>query len=316
MVALTATVVLGVVSAVAGGDGACAGVRIEMGADLGQEWEVAVRQLREELARLGRGDCERVTLSVRRERGAVLLVAAGADGRRAERVLEQAAALVPTALGLVLSIPPEPPGSPVHVPSAESSSPPVARDRVPEPSPATTGARAVSAWLGFGVGARVGQPTSVVMADIEGRADLLLNHWLLMASFRYAPVGIVRDLRLDIDAYHEIAIGLGVGRSLDVGPISFDFALTPTLVAAKMEGDAKAGEDRDTDDVRQSDIQLRIGASARGLLPVGRSWRLTFSSDAEIAPAEAAAPVRLDPRLPPLPSWTAGLRVGATGELL
>jgi hypothetical protein len=316
MVALTATVVLGVLSAEAGGNAGCADVRVEMGPSLRGEWEAAVRLLREELARLGQSDCEHVALSVRRERGVVLLVATGADGRRAERVLEQPAALVPTALGLVLSIPAESPGSPPRVPSAESSGPLVTRDRSSESSPPPTSARPVSAWLGFALGGRLGQPTSVVMGDVEGRADLLLNHWLLMASFRYAPAGIIRGLRLDTDTYHEIAVSLGVGRRLDVGRVSFDFALTPTLVAAKMEGDAKPGEDLDMDDVRQSDVQFRVGASVRCLLPITQSWRLTLTSDAEIAPAEAAAPVRFDPRLPPFPSWTAGLRVGATGELL
>ena len=60
----------------------------------------------------------------------------------------------------------------------------------------------------------------------------------------------------------------------------------------------------------------RAGQSVRWLLPVGNGWRLTLTSDAEIAPAETGAPARFDPRLPPFPSWTAGLRIGATGELL
>jgi hypothetical protein len=316
MFALAATVVLGVVSAESRGDGACAGVRVEMQPDLGEGWEAAVRQLHEELARLGPGDCELVTLSVRREGGVVRLVALGADGRRAERVLEHPSALVPTALGLVLSIPAEPPGALLGVPSGASSNSAVGSDRDAEASPLATTSHAVSAWLGAGVGGRVGQPTSLVMVDVEGRADLVLNHWLLLASFRYAPVGIVRGLRLDIDTYHEIAVSLGAGRSINVGRVLFDFALTPTLVAAKMESDTRPDEDKDADDVRQSDVQLRIGASVRCLLPIGKSWRLTFSSDAEIAPADVAAPTHLDPRLPPFPSWTAGLRVGAMGELL
>jgi hypothetical protein len=316
MVALTATVVLGAISADAKTDEACADVRVEMQLDLGDEWSAAVRQLHDELARLGRSDCERVTLSVRRERGVVRLVAIGADGRRAERALEQPSSLVPTALGLILSIPAESPGAPLRSPTAEPLSSPLASDRTNEASQSANGARAFSAWLGVGMGARVGQPTSVLMADVEGRADLVLNHWLLLASFRYAPVGVIRGLRLDIDTYHEIAVSLGVGRSLDVGRVSFDFAVTPTLVAAKMEGDAMPGTDLDTDDIRQSDVQLRIGGSVRCLLPMAKTWRLTLSSDVEIAPADVGAPFHVDPRLPPFPSWTAGLRVGATGELL
>jgi hypothetical protein len=313
MVFFAATVVLSAVSSEAGGAGACADVRVEMQRDLGQEWSDAVRELRDELSRLARGDCERVALAVRRERGSVRIVAFGADGRRAERALDRPSALVPTALGLILSIPPEPP-SDAHVFSAEPSRQTPVRDRTPTaPSPAIS--PHASAWLGVGVGVRLGQPASVVMADVEGRADLVLNRWLLLASFRYAPVGIIRGLRLDVDTYHEIAVGLGVGRRIDVGRVPFDFALAPTLVAAKMEGDTKPG-DNDADDVRQSDVQLRIDASVRCLLPIAKSWRLTLTTDAEVAPADLGAPVRLDPRLPPFPSWTAGLRLGATGELL
>lgn len=316
MFALAATLLLGVVSVETRSDEACGDVRIEVQPDLGEEWMAAVHQLHDELAHLGRGDCERVTLSLRREGGVVRLVAIGADGRRAERVLERPSALVPTALGLVLSIPAEAPSPPLDLPSVESSNSPLARDRRPEASAAPTGGPPLSAWLGASFGGRLGQPTSLVMMDVEGRADLVLNHWLLLASFRYAPVGIVRGLRLDIDTYHEIAVSLGVGRSLDVGRVSFDFGLTPTLVAAKMEGDTRLGMDADSDDVKQSNVQLRIGASVRCLLPIEKTWHLTFSSDAEIAPTDVGAPVRLDPRLPPFPSWTAGLRVGAMGELL
>jgi hypothetical protein len=316
MVVLTATVALGVVSAEAGGDGACSDVRVEMQPGLGDDWEAAVRQLHQELARLGRGACERVSLSVRRNGGGVRLIAFSADGRRTERTLEKPSALVPTALGLVLSIPTEPPGIPLRVPLAGPSTLPAPRDRTFQTSPAAAAPRAVSAWVGVGLGPRLGQPTSLIMADIEGRADLFLNHWLLLASFRYAPVGIIRGQRLDIDTYHEIAVSLGVGRSLDAGRVSLDFALIPTLVAAKMEGDANPTGDKDTDDIRQSDVQLRIGASVRCLLPLEKGWRLMLTSDAEIAPAETGAPARFDPRLPPFPSWTAGLRVGATGELL
>src|SRR4029077_6359060 len=149
---------------------------------------------------------------------------------------------------------------------------------------------------GLELGGRLSQPTSGVTADVEARADLVLNHWLLLASFCYPPVGIIRGLRLDVDTYHEIAVGLGVGRSLDVGHVSFDFALTPKLVAAKMEGDGKP-DDKDTDDVRQSDVQLRIGASVRCLVPIEKSWRLTLTMDAEIATTDASSPVRFDPRL-------------------
>jgi hypothetical protein len=318
LIALTAMVVLGVVTE-AGAAASCADVRVDMQYDLGDEWVAAVGELHHELARLAQNDCERVKLSIHRQHGVVRIAAVGADGRRAERTVGQPSALVPTALGLILSIPSELAGD-THIPPADPLRPSPLPDRAPDPAVvrqplSAISPRPFSAWLGIELGGRLGQPTSVVMADLEGRADLLVNHWLLLAWFRYAPVGIIQGMRVDADAYHEIAVGLGVGRSVDVGRVSFDFALTPTLVAAKMEGDGGPAE-KDTDDVRQSDVQLRIGASVRLMLPIEKSWRLTFTTDGEVAPTDVSGPVRLDPRLPPFPSWTAGLRVGAIGSLL
>jgi hypothetical protein len=301
----------------AAGGGSCADVRVDSAPGLGVDWEAAVRQLREELATLSEGRCQPAVLSIVRDHAVVRIVATNEDGRRTERTISNPAALRPTALGLVLTIPAlalddqaSAQGSADLGPAEKLARPAVDADHAPV---GTRGPNEV--WLGLGAGARIAAPTSASMADVEGRADLFLGDWLLFVAFRYAPIGIIVAMRSDPDAYHEITVALGVGRIVRVGRTTLDFDIAPTLVASRMEGD-RGREDDDDDDVKQSDVQFRIDASMRWMLPLSKKWRLTVTADWDLAPTDASGPLRLDARLPAFPSWTAGLRFGASGALL
>jgi hypothetical protein len=148
------------------------------------------------------------------------------------------------------------------------------------------------------------------MADLEARTDVVLNDaWLLVASLRYTPIGATSLFRMDNDQYHEWSGALGGGRRLQLGPTMFDFALAPSLVAMRMEGDFVG-------DVTERRVQFRIDGSVRWLVPFSPEWRVTLTTDADLAPLDAARPQRDDPRLPALPTWTLGMRIGVTGALL
>jgi hypothetical protein len=305
----------------------CTGVHVEASSALSGPWSAAVRDLEEQLSRLPAAECARVALSIGSTDTGATIVATAADGRRAERAVTQPASLAPTALGLVASIPGDSPvgtpdRGPLVTPLAASPSPPSspspARDSVVTAASESAYGRSadgaslkpIAVWLGFAVGGRAAQPSPITMADLEARADIVVaERWLIIASFRYTPVGATSFLRIDNDQYQEESVGLGFGRRVHLGPGTFDFAVSPSLVAMRMEGDFDG-------DVDQDEVQFRLDGSARWLIPFSSDWRVTLTFDADVAPADAAHPVREDPRLPALPTWTTGLRVGMTGALL
>ena len=66
---------------------------------------------------------------------------------------------------------------------------------------------------------------------------------------------------------------------------------------------------------RANDVELRVGASARLNVPLSPNWRLTLSADTDVIPDFLRSEERIAP-LPAFPSWTSGLCVGVSGEVL
>ena len=237
------------------------------------------------------------------------LIASTLDGRQAERRIARSASLVPIALGLISSVPPEREASPPETPpeevppSAAELPPPepvVSRAPVPLPPPR------VQVEIGVAAGVRMGFPTRVAMADLEARAAVVAGGWLVVASARFAPFGV----RAGISgySYDEVALGLGFGRRVDLGAAALDVTFSPELVVMTEEGDAPA------DGVGGTESEARLDVAGLLRLPWGTGWKPTLALDAELAPLSHA--LRADPALPALPTWTLGLRVGAAGNLL
>ena len=293
--------------------------RLEAPPDLPAPWADAIRDLTRALAELPPAQCQPLALLFEPAGEGVRIIAQGQDGRRAVRIASQPSMLVPTAMGLVLSIPREE-EEPTTIPatSPRGLGPP------PEPTPITSPGLPASAastspvavgspnplaiWLGVAIGARIGAPSTISMAEVEGRADLRFDRLLLFVSFRNVPVGFVAHEGFDGDAYHESSIAFGVGRSFPLGRYSVDASIAPSLVAMRLSEDNPAR-------ARASDVQLRVGASARFNVPLSASWRLTIAADTDVIPDNLRSVERIDP-LPAFPSWTTGLLVGVTGELL
>jgi hypothetical protein len=281
--------------------------------------------------------CAHVALTVKSQGGGATIVATAADGRRAERTISQPSSLAPTALGLVASIPGDAPvdawPAPVAAGAARAITAPVSRSALvssevvpswpspfPPPPPAgdapaaRPGSRGdlepLALWLGFGVGGRAGRPTQLAMADLEARLDaILVGRWIVFAAVRYTPVGATTLFDVDNDQYHEWSGSLGAGRRLTLGPTKIDLGLAPELVAMKMEGDFSG-------DVVERRVQPRLDAWARWVVPFAAEWQVALTGDADVAPLDVAQAPDPNPRLPALPTWTLGLRLGVTGALL
>jgi len=180
--------------------------------------------------------------------------------------------------------------------------------------------------LGFAVGGRVAAPTSILTLDVEAYANVLLGPWLLLASIRDVPTGLVASQGIDEDAFREVSAGLGFGRRIFAGGATIDVAVQPALVAMQMEYDFPPGSRPSS--VHGGDVEFGLDAIVRMSLPLSKSWAFTLTIDADVMPSNLASPARLDApqgaltgitggSIPPaFPALTSGLRLGASGVLL
>jgi hypothetical protein len=252
--------------------------------------------------------------------GAAKLSATTPDGRHTERLLTKVGTLVPTALGIVASLPPDPPA-----PSTESRPPQTNfAGAIEESTAAETNESATTnhdeatpqLWFGTSAGARFGAPTPIGMLDIEGHAYFEIDRWLVVASFRYGT-SLGEAAVADDDSYYELVGALGVGRRLVIGPSSFDFVLSPEIASASLndnddEGDGE-GEHVSPGVAR---TQARIGASACWWTNFRDESRVGVSLDSDIAPYNLFSAVRSSETEPPIPAWTVALQINVAGRIL
>jgi len=316
-------------TAIAGADEPCA--RVVAPQDLSAPWAAAVADLRRQIAQLPPSDCQTMTLSLEPQEGGMRIVAVAGDGRRAERVAKHSESLVAMSLGLLMAIPGErlaesdaapppaatPPRPPVPIPSEPPVASPVARaTTAPEP-------RTIGLLAGFSGGIRLTAPTSLSVLDVEARADIVFDRWLMLVTLRSALVSCLGQQGVDCDVYNDVSAGFGVGRRFRTSGPTIDVAFEPSLAVMHMEYDAApAGEGQTLED---TEVVLRFDASARLAMPVDRHWALTVTLDGGLAPSMLTNPARLDLPAgtatgaappPPFPAWSGGVRLGALGALL
>ena len=305
--------------------------------NLPSPWLGAVEELRRQVAQLPPSQCRPMTLTIEASGGQVRIIALASDGARTERVVRAADSLVATALGLLMTIPggvgeaAEPDvetaaPAPTAAPSAAAAAPPpvASASLVPQPPPEAPSAvvstrTPMELWGGLSAGLRLTAPTGVFVLDVEARADLLLGSWLLLANVRSAVVSCTGQQGVDCDVYNDVSAGVGVGRRVHAGDASFDFAFEPSFVWMHMEYDYPPGSE--DEEVEGSEIALRLDASARLVVPLGRKWVCTVTLDGGLAPSMLVSPAQLrlpgaETQPPPFPAWSGGLRVGASGALL
>jgi hypothetical protein len=147
------------------------------------------------------------------------------------------------------------------------------------------------------------------MLDLEARGDLEVRGWALIVSLGYGSS--IGETLTPADAdYEETVIGLGVGRIFPIGKTALELAIIPSFAEVNID------DDDDANGSNGSRSQVRIGASVRWAVPLDKWWRLTITADSNFSPRSFAHEIHVDPDLPPLPAWTGGLRIGASGKLL
>jgi hypothetical protein len=314
-------------AAAAPGDDGCARLRVVQ--PLAEEWARAADDLARQLAQLPGAECAPMTLELEPVHGAVVIRALTADGRTAERSVHDPRVLVATALGLVMAIPPGDTARPLPgAPPAPANAPvfhAAGEDRAPPPTVALTASsrQTPSVWLGLAAGGRVAAPSPILTVDIEAYANVLFGSWLVIASIRDVPTGLVAEQGIDEDAFREVSAGLGFGRRLVAGDATVDLVAEPAIVAMQMEYDFPAGSK--PSEVHGGDVEFGLDAMVRLGFPVSKSWALTVTVDADFLPSNIGSPARLQVPLgavtgnvvpAPFPALTSGLRVGAAGALL
>lgn len=136
-------------------------------------------------------------------------------------------------------------------------------------------------------------------------ADVVVDHFILGVSGRWdVSDGYVSDPTASGFSMESGAIGVLLGRRIDLGWGSLDGMLEANVVVESEEGSGTPNE------IGGETADVRAGLAIR--LAAGRHARVRpyFLLDAEGSPARLRKPRQLDSALPTLPAWSTGLAVG------
>src|SRR5262249_51746230 len=106
----------------------------------------------------------------------------------------------------------------------------------------------------------------------------------------------------------EVCIGLSVERRLLRRPLEVRAELVPSVAVISMVGDA--GEQH----ADGGKVDARFGLGLRAAYPLTSALQIVAGIDGELAPAGLAggASRRIDPILPPVPTFTVGTTLGVS----
>lgn len=267
------------------------------------EWQALRTKLRAHLSKVR--DLDRCAELTVRERGRdiVLSVRTG-DGRLASRTVRTEAQLL-HATEALLTLPPRSeaalsanPSS--EQPSSESSDlPELSEPRTPKPR------RATHVELGGGAAARLGGVPMFIAGGVAGFADVATQRWLFGAKARWDISGGLLSEPTLMDYYlMSTALGVHVGRRLELSGAALDLLLGPTLVLETQ--DADDGQL----DIGGSALDVRVDIGARLSGPATARVRAFGSVDLELSPARLVREQFAHPGLPALPAFSCGLAVG------
>ncbi|MEO7111767.1 MAG: hypothetical protein ABI183_15100, partial [Polyangiaceae bacterium] len=242
--------------------------------------------------------------------GGVQLSATSADGRHTTRLLTRVTALTPTALGIVASLPPDSnPAS--QTPTPDEKLAPRNESAIVDGAPSKQSTDPTpQIWLGAATGVRIAAPTLLGMLDIEGRMGFEAGRWLVVASFRYGTSLGESGVSTD-DSYYELVGALGVGRRFSVGSSVLDVVILPALARASLDYN-----DDDDGPSAGPRTEARVGTSFCWWTAFGDGSRINLTADTDVAPYGFFRGVRTAVSEPPMPVWTIGLRLGASGRIL
>jgi hypothetical protein len=140
---------------------------------------------------------------------------------------------------------------------------------------------------------------------IAATADVVVDRYLIGISGRWdvadnyvsSPTGSGFNMNSG-------AIGVMLGRRA-----SFDWGSLDGLVGVNVVVESEEGL-TEVDEIGGETADVRPAMGARVVLGRSASVRPYFLADGEVSPARLRQPKQLDPTLPTLPAWSAGLAIG------
>ena len=277
----------------------CTDPTIRMVVPPGPQWENAVEDLSAHLRTLSDLDrCARILVTPQGT-GVALEITTG-DGRKASRRANSVQDLLRvTEAVLVLPPPPvatEPKLSPLEYPPTS----PNASERSRQPLPGATHVE-----LGVGGAFRLGGSPTYGGAGLAGFAEFDLEHWLIAVSARLDFIDGYLVQATPSDFYMQsTAVGVTVGRRLEISHANLDALAGPNLVLESQDGD-----DGNTE-LHGAAADFRLGLVVRLSGPRSSSLRAFVAADLEGSPGRVHTQKFVSRSLPPLPWWSSGVSVG------
>jgi hypothetical protein len=239
------------------------------------------------------------------------------DGRIAHRTLRSPDDLMTTVEALSVQIPKEEVGAPAESPPSTNVAPkperaptaPAATSKVHEQRrepAASPKSRALQVELGFAIEGRLSASPAYLSLGGAAYAGLRPDDWFFGVVARWQPSEVPASGPQPGFEMESAGAGFAVARRVvRTGMLGLDAGATALVLV-----DTQSLESRVPDEVGAS-TDVRFGVLLRAL--IGRSpWKLAPSLDADIAPSRLRRNTRLDAALPPLPTWSVALGLGAT----
>jgi hypothetical protein len=249
-----------------------------------------------------------VELQVVAEDGGVALRAVLPDGRTATRHLRSAAQLG-LALNALTAKPPE------RRPALDRPNP--STDPFPAQNVAKDGIRhdapnaehRFSLEVGAGASLHVAGAPTTITPSVAAYAGVLAGHWLGTLTVRWDPIQVPTGAASTSAEMDSAGAGIAVLRSVSALPVRVDLGLEALFLLETQSVEGDNGEHAATS------ADFRLGIATRALFGHSNP-RWSVSAGVNGSPARLRRDVRLDPLLPPLPKWEAGIGLGASWSQL
>ena len=275
-------------------------------ATIADDWQAAIVELTDQTRRPGTPwSCTGGALFLRlQDNDPAVLRFRDADGRKAERHIPSASALVATAEALLARPSPREvsPHSPPAVDEVERA---LERPSFDEDAHRVTArSRGEARYIvDATAGVRFSGPDAALWFAPGLRATVPLETWSVGVWIRYAVPHVFQQVPADFSMY-QVNLGFSGGRQLLSAPIDLRVAFNPSFSVVAMDADR-------TDHEASGDkIDFYLGAALSAAIPFSRTWRGVVVLDAELVPAAIRAERRIDPSFPALPAYELGLAFG------